>query len=434
MANIIVIGGSAAGMSFAAKYRRNKPEDNIILFEAQDYISFGACGLPYYVQNQFDDQNEMIARTPSQAIDSGIDVRVNHRVSSVDTDRKVVVVKDVEYQYDKLIVATGAKPIVPAFATIDNEQVFTLTTMADGNALKNKLNSDIKHVTVVGAGFIGLEVMDAAKHLGLDVTVVERSGGILSSQFHKEMTEIVEGNIVENGVDLMLNTSVESIETGERVTVTTDNSSFETDAVVVAIGFIPNSGIIKCNKLLNGAILVDENGLTNIEDVYAIGDVASTKNIVTSKDTYLPLSTNANKFAKSLADSLAGMETTFKGMLGSSCLKVLDYDMARTGLTERDLMHAKIEYKTRVVKDKTHTNYYQGNEDIYIKMIYCPDTYKLFGAQIVGKKDVVHRINTLALAISHGITTKDLAYVDFAYAPPFARTWEALNTAANVCK
>ncbi len=434
MANIIVVGGSAAGMSFAAKYRRNVPEDNVILFEAKDYISFGACGLPYYIQDQFEDQNTMIARTPSQAIDSGIDVRINSRVSDIDTKNKKVTVKDEEISYDKLVIATGANPIVPDFAKIDNEQVFTLTTMADGNLIKNKLHSGIKHVTVIGAGFIGLEVMDAAHHLGLEVTVVERSNGILSNQFNKDMTELVEQNITDNQIELMLNTTVENITTGERVTVETNEGSFETDAVIVAIGFMPNSGVIECDKLLNGAILVDQNGQTSIGDVYAIGDVASTKNIVTGKDTYIPLATNANKFAKSLADHMAGMETSFNGMLGSSCLKVLDYDMARTGLTERDLMHAKIVFKTRIVKDKTHTNYYQGNEDIYIKMIYCPDTYKLYGAQIVGKKDVVHRLNTLALAISCGVTTKELAYTDFAYAPPFARTWEALNTAANVCK
>lgn len=434
MANIIVIGGSAAGMSFAAKYRRNKPEDNIILFEAKDYISFGACGLPYYVQDQFDDQNEMIARTPNQAIDSGIDVRINSQVTAIDPQNKVVTVKNETFKYDKLVIATGANPIVPSFAKIDDEQVFTLTTMADGNALKTKLSSGIKHVTVIGAGFIGLEVMDAAHHLGLEVTVVERSNGIVSNQFNKELTELVETNITEKGIDLQLNTSVEKIETGERATVTTNAGSFETDAVVVAIGFVPNSKLIDCEKMLNGAILVSETGQTSIADIYAIGDVASTKNTITGKDSYIPLATNANKFAKSLADQMAGMETTFNGMLGSSCLKVLDYDMARSGLTERDLMHANIEFKTRVVKDKTHTNYYRGNEDIYIKMIYCPTTYKLYGAQIVGKKDVVHRLNTLALAISCGITTKQLAYTDFAYAPPFARTWEALNTAANVCK
>ncbi|WOO86809.1 CoA-disulfide reductase [Mollicutes bacterium LVI A0039] len=434
MSNIIIIGGSAAGMSFAAKYKRNCPEDNILLFESQDYISFGACGLPYFVQDQFKDQNEMFARTPSQMIDSGIDVRVNHTVTSIDHENKTVTAKNQVYSYDKLIIATGATPIVPDFAEIDNNQVFSLTTMEDGKLLKAKLHSGIKHITIIGAGFIGLEVMDAAKHLGLDVTVIERSGSILKANFHNEMTEIVEQHIIDSGIDLKLNATVQSITTGERAIVSTDTESIETDAVVVAIGFTPNSKLIDCDKLLNGAIIVDSEGRTSTEDVYAVGDVASTRNIITGKDVYMPLATNANKFAKSLADSLAGMETTFTGMLGSACLRVLDYDMARTGLTERDLMHAGIEYKAKVVKDKTHTNYVIGNEDIYTKMIYCPNTYKLYGAQIVGKKDVVHRLNTLALAITAGVTTKELAYTDFAYAPPFARTWEALNTAANVCK
>ncbi len=434
MNNIIVIGGSAAGMSFAAKYKRNKPKDNVLVFEQRNYISFGACGLPYYVQGQFEDKNTMIARTPSQMIDSGIDVRVNHSVTAIDPERKVVTANGVDYEYDKLVVATGANPLVPNFATIDNEQVFTLTSMEDGELIKEKLNSGIEHVTIIGAGFIGLEVMDAAHHLGLKVSVIERSASILSAQFKNDMTEIVEQSIVDHDIDLQLNTVVEELARGERVTVKTDKGQFETDAVIVAIGFTPNSKLIKCDKLLNGAILVDENGQTSLDDVYAIGDVASTKNIVTGKDTYLPLATNANKFAKSLADSMSEMETTFSGMLGSSCLKVLDYDLARTGVTERELTHANIAYKVRIIKDKTHTGYYQGNEDIYIKIIYCPETFIIFGASIVGKKDVVHRLNTIALAITAGVTTKQLAYVDFAYAPPFSRTWEALNTAANVCK
>lgn len=434
MSNIIVIGGSAAGMSFAAKYKRNMPEDNILLFEKEEYISFGACGLPYYVQNQFDNQDMMFARTPSQMIDSGVDVRVNHEVTNIDSQKQTVIANGTEYKYDKLVIATGANPIVPPFATIDNEQVFTLTSMKDGNALKNKLNSDIKHLTIIGAGFIGLEVMDAAKHLGLEVTVVERSSSIVNTQFDSDMTKIVSENIQEHGVNLLLDSSVENIETGNRVTVTTDKESFETDAVVIAIGFVPNSKLIEADKLANGAIIVSKDGQTSLENIYAIGDCATTKNIITNRDVYLPLATNANKFAKSLADNLSGLETEFDGMLASSCLKVLDYDLARTGLSESELIAAEINYKAKTVKDRTHTHYYQGSEDIYIKMLYCPTTYKIYGAQIVGKKDVVHRLNTLALAITAGITTKQLAYVDFAYAPPFARTWEALNTVGNVCK
>ncbi len=434
MDKIIVIGGSAAGMSFAAKYHRNRPQDNIILFEAKDYISFGACGLPYYVQDQFSNKNEMFARTPEQMIESGIDVRINTKVDRVDSANKCVFVGDEKFEYDKLIIATGANPIVPPFAKVDNKQVFTLTTMADGDALKAKLASGIKHVTIVGAGFIGLEVMDAAKHLGLEVTVIERSDAILAAQYGTDMSQIVTDHIVDSGIDMQLSTAVEKIETGERAVVTTDQTTFETDAVVLAIGFKPNSAVIDCDKLGNGAIIVDKVGQTSCDNVYAIGDVATTLNSQTGESTYLPLATNANKFAKSLADELCGIEHTFSGMLGSSCLKVLDYDMARTGMTEIQLGAANINFKTKVLKDKTHTSYYEGQEDIYIKLIYSPDDYKILGAEIVGKKDVVHRLDVLALAITMGTTTKQLAYVDFAYAPPFARTWEALNTAGNICK
>lgn len=435
MNKIIIIGGSAAGMSFAAKYHRNLPNDQILLFEAHEYISFGACGLPYYVQDQFSDKKEMFARTPNQMIDSGIDVRVNTKVTEINSDEKFVIANEEKHSYDKLIIATGATPIVPDFATVDSENVFTLTTMADGEALKHKMSSGIKHVTVVGAGFIGLEVVDSARHLGIDVTLVERASNILSAQFGSNMTNVVEENLTDHDVELQLGTTVSKIEiTLEDTTVYTEKGNFKTDAVVLAIGFRPNSSLLDCNKLSNGAIVVNENGETSITDVYAVGDVATTINLQTGNPMYLPLATNANKFAKSLADSLAGIEHTFNGMLGSSCIKVMDYDMARTGMTEAQLSNEKIDYKVKVLKDKTHTSYYEGQEDIYIKLIYEPETLVILGAEIVGKKDVVHRLDVLALAISMNVTTKQLAYIDFAYAPPFARTWEALNTAGNISK
>ncbi len=434
MAKVIVIGGSAAGMSFAAKYHRNCPQDEILLFENNEYISFGACGLPYYVQEQFTNKDEMFARTPMQVIDSGIDVRVLHRVTNIDYAQKKVVANDTSFEYDKLVIATGAKPIVPRFAKVDNKQVFTLTTMADGDALKAKLQSGISHVTVIGAGFIGLEVMDAAHHLGLDVTVVEQKSNILANQFGSDMTQIVQAAIDNHNIDLQLDTSVQSIESGERLNVKTDRGEFETDCVVLAIGFMPNSELFTGDKMANGAILVDAIGQTSLHDVYAVGDCATTKNLISKEDMYLPLATNANKFAKSLADNLAGIDNSFEGMLASSCIKVLDYDMARTGSSEKQLADASIDYKVKVLKDKTHTSYYQGQEDIYIKLIYAPDSLLILGAEVVGRKDVVGRLNVIAACISANITTKQLAYIDFAYAPPFSRTWEALNTAGNIAK
>lgn len=435
MANIIVIGGSAAGMSFAAKYKRNCPGDNILVFEKNEYISFGACGLPYFLQNQFDDKNALFARTPSQMIDSGIDVRPSSIVTAIDGERKFVVVDGQKYKYDKLVIATGARPQTLELAAVDNKRVFTLTNLENGISLKEKLNSGIKHLTIIGGGFIGMEVLDAAAHLNISVTLLEQGETILSQSYDGNMSSIVVDEIGKyENLQVMLNCTCTDIDIDEQIEVTTTNGNFTTDAIVYSLGFIPCSELLNCNKLDNGAILVDVNGQTSIEDIYAIGDVATTINLVTNEPMYLPLATNANKFGKSLADHLSGMPTNFKGMVGTSCIKILDYDMASTGLTSKQLTALGIEFKEKTIVDKTHTHYYHGAEDIHIKLLYCPDSLKIYGGQIVGTKDVVGRINPLALGISLGITTEQLGYVDFAYAPPFARTWEALNVAGNVSR
>lgn len=435
MANIIVIGGSAAGMSFSAKYKRNNPDDTVIVFESHDYISFGACGLPYYLQDQFDDKSKLFARTPNQMIDNEIDVRINATVSEVNPDQKYVVVDEVKYFYDKLIVATGAKPVSLPHAVVDHHQIFTLTTMEDGDSLKEKLHSGIKHITIIGGGFIGLEILDAAAHLNLDVTLVEQGESILSQSVDPDISEqlVSELNTYDN-LEVLLNTQCIALTQGERVKLTLSTKKLTTDAVIYALGFKPNTKLIDCDKLENGAIIVDKHGRTSLSDVYAVGDCATTMNLITAKPMYLPLATNANKFARSLADNLSNLDTAFTGMVGTSCIKILDYDLAATGLTSQQLETAGIEYKTKTIVDKTHTHYYHGAEDIKIKLLYCPNTLRIYGGQIIGHKDVVGRINPLAMAVTVGLTTTQLGAIDFAYAPPFARTWEALNVAGNVSK
>ncbi|MFV0246405.1 MAG: CoA-disulfide reductase [Mycoplasmatales bacterium] len=436
---VVVIGANAAGMSFAAKYRRNKPEDEIIIFEKGDYISFGACGLPYYVAGEFEDKNEMFARTPEQIIEDGIDLRMNTEVISIDFDNKSVSTTNDTITYDKLIIATGANPIVPkSIIKQESENIQTLVSMKDGDLLKEKVNSgNIKHVLVIGGGFIGLEVMDAMHHNNIKVTLIEGSNSILSNQFGSDMTQIVEKNIKDKNIDLELDSFVKEIDLEDNKPVITleNDKVIKSDLVVLSIGFSPNTSFIEgIDKLKNGAIKINKDYTTSIKDVYAIGDCASVYNPILDEQTYLPLATNANKIAKSLADYLSDIETTFEGMIGSCCIKVLDYDLARSGITEKQASNNNIDYKVKVLKDKNHTSYYKNQEDIYIKLIYRPDNLEIIGAEVVGMYDVVQRLNVLALAISKGITTKELAYIDFAYAPPFSRTWEALNTAGNISK
>lgn len=439
---IVIIGASAAGMSFAAKYQRNCATDEIIIIEKNNYISFGACGLPYFVGNYFSDETKMFARTVEQMQDSGIDIRTNQIVKSVDSDLKMISIEtnseNYQLSYDKLVVATGANPIVPFDVDANAKRIFTLSTFDDGVNLKNAIKElAVKKVAIIGAGFIGLEVMDAFHHLNVDVTMIQATDTILTNTFDPDMVQEVEQNIKDNGVKLHLNTVVETIlENEDNVEITTDQFQDQFDLVVVAVGFRPNTNLFtNLEKLANGAIIIDGLGKTNVDDIYAVGDCATIKHKVLQTDVYIPLATNANKMGRYLADSMAAVTTdSFKQVLGSSAIKVLDYDLARTGISEHEISQLDEEIKVKVITDFTHTDYYPGRESLKIKIMYEAKSKKIVGAQIIGKKDVVHRLNTLALAIECGVTTSQLGYIDFAYAPPFSRTWEALNVAGNVCK
>ncbi|MGR5421238.1 FAD-dependent oxidoreductase [Vibrio sp. PNB22_4_1] len=401
---VVVIGGNAAGMSFAAKYKRNQPSDDVVVIEKRDYLSFGACGLPYFVGGMFDDTERMISRTPEQAIASGLEVRMNTEMLSVNRVEKQVLVRhqgvESVLDYDRLIIATGARPVVPNFGEYNDEYVYTLTSQEDGLAVKNALKDNQKQrVAVIGAGFIGLEVFDAAHELGKQVTIIERESQIMSQQFSPEMIDVVEADIV-----------------------------------VLSLGFKPKTEMFPLPKAANGALLVDEYGATEDAYIYAVGDCAVVHHLTLGETTYLPLATTANKQARMMADKLAGKDTHMVGFLGSSSLKVLDYELARTGISERMALAHNMNVSVSTIADKNQTDYYPGQQDIKVKLIYQPDTKVLLGGEIIGKKGAVSRINALAVAITAKFTTEQLGYLDFAYAPPFSRTWDALNVAGNVAK
>lgn len=437
---IVIIGSNAAGMTFAAKYKRNNPSHDVIAFEKRDYVSFGGCGLPYFAGQLFESEQTMIARTVEKTIESGIDLRINHEVIDVDFNTKEITYKHQgkkhKETYDRLLISTGANPIVPNFGTYDQSKVTTLVSMADGHKLRELLaDKTNKKVAIIGGGFIGLEVMDSAVHLGKEVALIERESTIMSRQFSPEILSDVQEQIRAQGINLLTQTSVQSISDAEQgYEIVTDNGKVQADVIVLAIGFSPNTGFIDIDKLANGAIIVDQYGKTNIEDVYAAGDCATIYNQVLNQQMYLPLATSANKQGRMIADHLSGKETKFKGMLASSALKVLDYELACTGINEEQAKLAEIDYKTVFIKDKNQTAYYPGQEDIYLKIVYRASDKVIIGAEMAGKKGVVGRIDALAVAIHSGITTDELGYIDFCYAPPFARTWDVLNVAGNVAK
>ena len=438
---VVVIGGSAAGMSFAAKYKRNQPSDEVIVLDKRSYISFGACGLPYFAGGMFDDTERMISRTPEQAIKSGLDVRVETEMVSFDRTEKQITVRHQNQEsvidYDMLVIATGARPIVPSFGEFNPEHVYTLTSMEDGLAVKEALkNASKQRVCVIGAGFIGLEVFDAAHSLDKHVTIIEREQHIMSRQFSPEIIEVVEGAIRESGAELKTGCSVSAIRNAEQggYIVETDNGNVVADIVILSLGFKPNTEVFELPKAPNGALLVNEYGATEDAYINAVGDCAVVHHMALGKPVYVPLATTANKQARMMADKLAGKDTYMSGFLGSSCLKVLDYELACTGVNETLAKEHCLDVKVSTISDKNQTDYYPGQEDIKVKLVYHPETNVLLGGEIVGKKGAVGRINALAVAITAKMTTQQLGYMDFCYAPPFSRTWDALNVAGNVAK
>lgn len=330
---VIIIGGIAAGMSAAAKFKRLSPNDDVVVYEKGDIVSFGACGLPYYVGGFFDDSNEMIARTPEAFREAGVEIHTKHEVTNVDFSNKKVTVKNLntnevlEESYDKLMIASGARAIIPPIKNIDLENVVTLKSMDDGNKLRELMSKEEnKKIAIIGAGFIGLEAAEAAKHRGKEVTVIQLQDRVLQEVFDKDITDLLEEELRENGVNLLLSETVtELIGDGKVSKVKTNKREIEADIVILATGVKPNTDFLNCDEIKmirNGAIVVDKYGRTSVEDVYAAGDCATINSLITDREIYVPLATGANKLGRIVGENLAGQNNSFQGSMASSCIKL----------------------------------------------------------------------------------------------------------------
>ena len=441
---VVIIGAVAAGMSAAAKLKRIKPDYEVVVYEKTDIVSFGACGLPYYVGGFFNDPNMMIAREKSKFIESGINLKTFKEVIDVDALEKTLTIKDCLSgeifidNYDKLMIATGASSIMPSLdKSYDN--LTTLKDMNDGIKLKELISKEEnKNIVIIGAGFIGIETIEAAKKLNKNIHLIGRSNRILSKVFDKEITDLLEEELRKNNIHLHLDETIQKYIGEENITkVITNKSEIDCDIVVMAIGVKPNTSFLEntnIKMLSNGAIIVDECGRTSVEDIYAAGDCATIKNLVTNEDMYVPLATGANKLGRIVGENLGGINSYYPGSLASSCIKVLDMEAAVTGLTEERAKALNLDFKTKCITNYNQTHYYPGREKLLIKLIYDAKTKVILGGQIAGYKDAVQRANVLATAITAKMTTEQLGMLDLCYAPPFATTWDALNVAGNVSK
>lgn len=442
---VIIIGGVAAGMSAAAKLKRLQPDYEVVIYEKTDIISLGACGLPYYAGGFFDDPNELIARTPEEFRKSNIELNIFHEVVGLDTIHKQITIKNLRTEeliidnYDKLMIATGASCIFPPIENLHLDNVTTLKSMSDGSKLRSILDDDnIKNIVIIGAGFIGIEAVEACKHKNKNITLIQLEDRILSNVFDEDITTLLEDEIRKHNVDLLLNESVTRIEGINRVSkVITNKREINADAVILAAGVKPNTEFLKYNSidmLPNGAIIVDEYGRTNIKDIFSAGDCATIPNMITKENTYVPLATGANKLGRIVGENLAGNNIPFQGSLASSCIKVMDMEAASTGLTETKAKALGIDYKSTFISDYNQTTYYPGRNKIYIKLIYDNSTKRILGGQVAGFKDAVQRTNVIAASILGNLTTSQLGMLDLCYAPPFSRTWDVLNVAGNVSR
>ena len=439
---VLVIGGVAAGMSAAAKIKRDNPNYEVIVLEKGYEVSYGACGLPYYISDVNPEEDLLVARTAEAFIKSGIDLRLGNEVVKlspfqreleVETDQGKIYTES----YDRLVIATGASPVRPGFKGIDLDNIMTLSTIADANRIKKAAKSeDIKNVVIVGGGPIGMELVESFHILGKNITVLEMQDHILNT-FDSEISSKVEENLKSQGVDIRTSEALDSLEgEGKVEKVITSKGEIDADLVILALGVRPNTEFLKgtgLKMLGNGALLVNKKMETSIDGIYAGGDCASVYHKLLEEDTYIALGTNANKQGRVIALNIGGEDAEFSSSLGTSMLKINDMELAATGLTEKQAKDNNINYSTNIIVARTIPKYYPGGEDLMIKLIYNKDTKVVLGAQLFGDTAAL-RMNALAVAIHNEMKLEDIAMLDLGYAPPFSRTWDPIHIAAQTAK
>jgi NADPH-dependent 2,4-dienoyl-CoA reductase/sulfur reductase-like enzyme len=442
---LVVVGGVAAGMSAASKARRIDPDMEIIVYEKSGYVSYGACGLPYYVQGVITNHNHLIARTPEQFAKQGIQVYTHHEVMHIDSQRRFVQVRNLvdgdsfETPFDKLMLSTGGYALRPRIDGLNPtpENLFVVRTVEDGIAIRRFIREEKPdRAVIVGAGYIGIEMAEAlvAGH-GLDVTVSTLFPPLVPT-FDSEMAEHVSAELTRHGTVLHIQ-EVKAFErqNGRVLAVHTDDASFSTDLVILAVGVRPNTGLAQAAGIAlgsTGAVAVDDHQRTNIDGVFAGGDVAEALDLVTGEPAYVPLGTTANKQGRVAGENIAGGDAAFPGIVSTTVVKVFDVDAARAGLTETQARERGYDVQATTIKCRALAHYMPGGGSLHVKLVYETDGH-LLGAQMVGP-GAAKRIDVAAAALYARWSIDDLSHLDLSYAPPFAPVWDALLVAANVAR
>ncbi|WP_434528733.1 FAD-dependent oxidoreductase [Vibrio sp. K4] len=463
MSKIVIIGGVAGGASAAARARRLSEDVEIIMFERGPFVSFANCGLPYHIGGDIQERSKLLLQTPESFLSRfNVDVRVMNEVVSINRQDKTVTVKNLldgsEYQesYDFLLLSPGAGPVVPPIPGIDNPLTHSLRNIPDMDRIIKTIETNkVEHATVVGGGFIGLEMMEAFHQLGVKTTLVEMADQVMTP-VDREMAGFAHAEIREKGIDLRLgvalssieyvaNQSVANTEAGEddthqhlqgKLTLSLNNGDqLDTDILIMAIGVRPETKLAQEAGLQIGAlggIYTNEYMQTSDPSIYAVGDAVEEKDFVTGEQTLVPLAGPANRQGRMAADNMLGRQETYQGTQGTAICKIFDLAVASTGKNEKQLKRENIAYEKVYVHTASHASYYPGAETVSFKMLFDPATGKILGAQAVGKDGVDKRIDVMAVAQRAGMTVEQLQHLELTYAPPYGSAKDVINQAAFV--
>lgn len=440
---LIVIGGTAAGLSAASRARRKKPDLDIKVFEKSGYVSYGACGLPYFVGGLISEANDLIAISADELSGKrNIAAFIHHEVTDIDREAKTVTVlnldsgEETEYHYDKLVIATGAQPIKPDIAGINAEGVYYLRTVEDGICLKERAAAGGQTAAIIGGGFIGLEMAEELTQAGIRVHLFEKMDRLLPF-LDESFSQKVKESLEKKGVAVHLAADVKRLATKAAAVCAVETGTGESwavDFVLLCIGVLPASDLAKRAGLklgLKDAIVVDDRMQTSDESIWACGDCVLMKQLVTGKPTYIPLGTTANKQGKVAGENVAGGDDYFPGVLGSMVTKVFELTIAATGLSAEQALQAGFEPAKSIITKADKASYYPGGRDNIICLILDKKSGRLLGAQGIGSESVAGRMNVFAAAITSQMTVKQISELDLVYAPPVAPVYDPILIAAS---
>lgn len=435
---IVIVGGVAGGMSAATRLRRLKEDAEIIIFEKGPYVSFANCGLPYYVSGEIDDRSKLVVQSPEALYDRfRLDVRPEHEVISINPEDKTVSASHngemLTETYDRLILSPGARAFIPPIKGLeDAENVFTLRNIPDLDKIMKRMDGmDVKKAAVIGAGFIGIEMAENLKYLGIEVTIIEKAPHVLPP-LDEEMAAFVQNELKEQGIEVITSQSAVEFKENGNVIVLEDGTEFSTDLTIMSVGVQPESTLAEEAGIklgLRGGILVDETYQTSKEDIYAVGDAIVVKNQISGEDALIAMASPANRQGRQVADNIAGIKRANKGSIGTAIVRAFGLTAASTGLNERTVRMAGLPVAAVHTLGKDHAGYYPGATDITLKLVFNPENGKIYGAQAVGAKGVDKRIDIIATAIKAELTVYDLPELEFTYAPPFGSAKDPVNMA-----